>query len=204
MDYKPDNRFTMLAAALVVGGTLFTATQVHAANVIIAPSSSVVTIGDTLTVDVRFNGTDMPSYFGGNTTYLAAFDFNLTYDASVFSYTGYMLGNSLGELTIDADDMSSGGNIAGVVSLAEVSYLTDFTSIQTGTFTLATLSFEALYSGESVFTLDSTSLFGDESANAIQPIIGSASVQVVPVPSAGLLMFTALIGLASLRRGRAN
>lgn len=198
MDYKPDNRALVLAAALVVGGSLFVTGQAHAVialpAVTLEPSATAYNVGDTVSVEVLFHGAGKQ---------LGGFDFDLSYNGSILDFTGYTLGHSLGDSsTADAWDLSSGLTSPGVINIAEVSFLPDL-SFQSGALTLATLTFEALYPGDSEFTLHYM-LFSDDSAAAIEvPFIGSASVQVVPVPSAGLLMLTALIGLASFRRGRA-
>ena len=177
-----------LLAASVIGAPAM------ATTLSFVPSSGTVGIGNSVAVDVRL--TDLTA--GAD---LGAFDFNVLFNASVFSLTGYTLGSALGDLSsFEAFDFSAGHSASGVFNLAEVSLLSDLSS-QHDSFTLATLHFTALTRGDSALSLGGVVL-GDANGGALSAGLTGATISAVPEPET-LLMFMSglgLLGLAYRRR----
>lgn len=177
-----------LLAASVIGAPAL------ATTLSFVPSSGSVGIGNSVAVDVRL--TDLTA--GAD---LGAFDFNVLFNSSVFSLTGYSLGGALGDLgSFEAFDVGSGHGASGVFNLAEISLLSDL-SFQHDSFTLATLHFTALTMGDSALSLGGVVL-GDANGGALNADLSGATISAVPEAETMLMFMSglALLGVAYRRR----
>lgn len=170
-----------------------------------SPSSSNVTVGDTFDVELTISGL---ADFSADS--LGAFDIDVLFDSSVLGFNGIAYGDpilgdqldpfNLGSLTATTPSASS-------VNLFQVSFdlASDLNSLQVGSFTLATLTFDALAAGSSFLDFGAYTLsdaFGSAlTANNSQ---GSVNVGVASVPESSslILMSFALFGLVALGKKR--
>ena len=133
---------------------------------------------------------DVDLNIGGLTTQdLAGFDIDVLFDPSLLAATSYMLGVELADPFLGPLDLSLGSTGPGVFNLRELATLFDF-SAQPDSFTLATLSFEALATGAVDLSFGFVDLTG--------PL---GEVLSVPSPGTGLLLLAAAFGfLVSSRK----
>lgn len=177
-----------LLAASVIGAPAM------ATTLSFVPSNGTVGIGDSVAVDVRLSDLTAGADVG-------AFDFNVLFNSSVFSLTGYSLGGALGDLaSFEAFDVGSGHGASGVFNLAEISLLSDL-SFQHDSFTLATLHFTALTKGDSALSLGGVVL-GDANGGALSADLSGATISAVPEAETMLMFMSglALLGVAYRRR----
>ena len=170
-----------------------------------SPSSSNVTVGDTFDVELTISGL---ADFAVDS--LGAFDIDVLFDSSVLGFNGIAYGDpilgdqldpfNLGSLTATTPS-------AGSVNLFQVSFdlASDLNSLQVGSFTLATLTFDALAAGSSFLDFGAYTLsdaFG--SALTATTLQGSANAAVASVPESSslILMSFALFGLVALGKKR--
>lgn len=168
-----------MAAMMLIGAVVFTATAAGAVNV-------DITISGLEKVDLR------------------AFDLNVQYDQTLLTFDSYTMTDELGSFTVppdapDAEDWSLGDNGSGTVNLAALSYLSDFSS-QPDAFTLATLSFSGEESAMAAVYL-SDIVLSDPLGDPLSFTVNGAdiTVSVVPLPGAIWLFCTGL-GIAGIRR----
>jgi hypothetical protein len=130
---------------------------------------------------------------------LTGYDFNVNYDSAILSVDNYIIGSGLGDLDSgEAEDWSGGDNGMGSINLAEVFYLMGF-SFQKDSFALATGSFIGESLGNSILTFSDV-ILGDSLGDPISATSENANINVVPVASSALHLFSGLLGLAGLRR----
>jgi hypothetical protein len=160
------------------------------ANIILSldPSTQNSTSGGNVSVTVMVDGLgDLVPLS------LASFDFNLEYDVSILSFTGYTLFDGLGDVGLEADDFSLGEVVAGSINIAELSYLFNFElwDSQPGSFALVELFFSVDAVGTSAISFGTTE-FGDVNGDAINVTqVNNASI-TVPTPATLVLMGLAL------------
>ncbi len=171
----------------------------------VEPSSSAGVVGDTIVVDLVWDGT------GGMTpTYLADFDVDVSYDPSIVSFLGGIIDPEFGVDSFGCFDCAVDGSTPGTVNLFEVSFdsVLDVLANQDGlgnTFSLASLSFEGLADGLSALTLNGIN-FGDEFGGGFMPRLLNGNIAIgdpvhppVPEPSTFLLLGSGLAGFAAWR-----
>ena len=166
----------------------------------LSPSTSYGLVGDTLYVDLLWNGE--------SGDYLGAWDVDISYDSSVVSYAGasFHTGVDSWGCLICGD-----GSVAGTIDLYESSLddVSDLMANQDGlgnAFTLATLEFQAVADGFSGL-LFGASTFGDENGSAISPELVNGGICIgedrcateVPEPGSLLLMLLGGLALAGRR-----
>lgn len=161
----------------------------------IQPSVQEVHTGNQFTLDIGISGLEENEQIGG-------YDFDLFFDPSIFSFSGYKLSDNLGSLTnSQALDFSAGLTGSGKVNLSSIS-LIDNLSFQPGAFSLASVTFNAIGEGSGEFSLPNVLLsdfFGEE----ITAEIKSASVSSVPEASAMPLFcagFLMLLSIGAIKR----
>jgi hypothetical protein len=140
-------------------------------------SSSSATIGDTVTVDMIIGGL-------GNFTNpsLGAFDFVVNFNPALVGLTASPL--TFGTLLGDegpGESLNGSSFSTGAANLFVLSFLTspELNALQPSTFTLATLSFNALASGINTFSFSSVVL-GDGVGDPLIASLGTASVTITP------------------------
>lgn len=167
----------------------FAAPQAQAGVIVsLTPDSAMVTLGDTLDVDVLIAGLrnfTPPS--------VGAFDLDVSFDAAILSPTGVTFGPFLGDPDPFAfETFTDFQFLTGVVDFAEVSLLSpaELDGLQPSGFRLATLSFDAIATGVSPLMLTQISVddpFG---------------VNLIPEPRTLWLIGVGLAGLGRVSRRR--
>ena len=187
------------ASILVVILAFLSATPATSATLELVPDMTTVGLGDALFIDI------VVSELGdGIAPSVGDFDFDITYDDTILTATDVEIGGFLGDLdfleAIGGFDLST----SGVVDLFEVSFLFDFEldALQPASFTLATLSFEAIGLGMS--TLDFTQvILGDSFAQPIDTTVTGGSVSV-PLPPTLWLFGSSLLALVGFSKRKAQ
>lgn len=181
---------TLAAAACLNAGVA------GAVDLSVLPATTSALIGDTVPVELVVSGLGdhaAPS--------LGAYDIDLSFDGGVLSLQDVTFGPNL-TITGSVQIISPG---PGMVNLFELSLdsIEDLESMQPGSFTLATLSFEVTAPGVSALTLAVNS-FADAAGNELSVNLVDSAVTAVPEPGSALLMLLGLlsVGLA-VRRFRA-
>jgi hypothetical protein len=176
---------------------LLWSTGAQAALVTFDLLASTVELNDIFTVDIT--GEDFPTIHVGGSEGTQGGGVNLFYDSSIVS---------LLSVSIDTDVWSyAAGTSTGTIDngLGEVSdiLVTDFPGVDTGSFVVATLEFQAVGSGTTALTLtESTINPWGAAGSLVNPsfVNGSIIVQAVPVPSAVWLFGSGLLGLVGMAR----
>jgi len=189
--------------AFVLGLTIFlSGTSAQAASIEVSPVSQNIQIGNPVDVDLTISGL---GDFAPDS--LSTFDLDLLFDSSILGFNSVAFGDpvlgdqldlfGLGSLTSFDDSVS------GVVNLFELSFDLpgDLDTLQAGSFTLATLTFDTLGLGTSSLDLSINAL-GDAFGDPLVADLSSGSVTVVPEPSTMLLLGSGLAGLGFFRRRR--
>lgn len=176
---------TQLTIVLIAVLNVF-AVPARAATLSLAPGTISVMPSGSFSIDLVIAGLgdlDAPS--------VGDFDIDVGFDPLALSLIGFDLGTELGDLTLgEAIDVSFGEIAAGLVNVAQVSFLSDaeLNTTQPDTFVLATFEFtvSGLAGGEStVIDIASVWSLGDALGNPI-PVtqVSSAVVTAIPVPAA--------------------
>jgi PEP-CTERM motif len=181
--------------------------EARAAMIGFRPSPQLVTVGDTLVVDLYIDlGPDAALGLG-------AFDVTLDFTPSGLQFDAYTLGSQLGDVDdLESSDFSLGGD-GRRINLTQLSFLSPsaLTSLQAtngGVFTLATLQFTALRAGNTgvnptmvlLAAADGTALDLD-GASSLAVTIQEAPVPVpVPEPASLLLMGSGVAAFVWRRR----
>ncbi len=138
-------------------------------------SSSSVDVGDTVTLSAVIGGLGdftAPS--------LGAFDFNIEFDPALVELTAspVIFGTLLGDEGF-GESLSGSSAASGSVNLFALSFLTgaELDALQPSSFTLATLSFNALASGVNAFSFSSV-ILGDGAGDPLVASLGGASLTI--------------------------
>jgi len=172
-----------LGAALLSAASL----QAYAATLTPVAAPNPATVGQAVELDVQLiDVTDLYSY-----------QFSLAFDPNVLQASSVTLGDFLGG-TYNSEGIID--NAAGTVSFVFSTLLGSIPGVS-GTGSLATISFQAIGSGNSSVTFFDT-LLVDSGQLDIATTLGSGSIQVlaVPEPSTYLMLGVGLVGVAALRR----
>jgi hypothetical protein len=173
-----------------------------AVTIDIVPNAKSVQVGDTFATDIVVSGLSAANEI------VSAYDFDIAYDASILSATDVSFGPYLDDLLFPGFSFQDVDlSISGIIDFAETSLLSnsELESQQPDSFTLATLSFEALVSGASqiYFVPDPTygiDVKSRDPLNVLPVNVVNEQVTVnpsisVPEPNTLALMLIALAGL---------
>ena len=172
----------------------------------VVPSSSTVNKGGSVTADIKVSGLG-----DGAAPSLGAYDFDLTFNSSLFSFNSITFGDPVLGNQLDLDPLGIGfGSLTGdslfgnVLNLFEISFdsTTELDTLQAPEFILASVVFDVnQMTGVGVFSLLVNDL-SDSFGGLLDSTTIAATVQVVPVPAAVWLFGTGLIGLIGFGKRR--
>lgn len=164
------------------------------------PSALFAGPGDSIALDIIVGGLG-----SAGPESLGAFDVSVGFDVSSISFTGYSLGDYLGDVGLAEAIDASAGDMGGAVNVAEVSLLTgsNLDLLQSDSFVLATLAFDVVNLGPSDFTQLSV-LSGPLLVDAFgSPLsvtsMSGASVRGVSSPGTLMLLAASMLGWLMVR-----
>jgi hypothetical protein len=167
----------------------------QAITIDISPSSSQVMVGHQASVDIIISG------LGGNTPpALGAYDIGVAYDQTILGLDYVTFGSGLDVLGL-VSLTEAFLVVPGLINLFELSlYSTaDLELLQPSSFTLATLVFDTISVGLSSLSLGVNSL-SDADGTALNAVVSSAEIAVVPEPGTWMLMLLGIAGIGLLSR----
>jgi len=167
----------------------------HAASELsLVPASTTVQVGTPFSVDVVATldaADDLAGYFA-----------DIVYDPEELRFESMTLSDAIGEIGVDALDLSLPPEISGDVGLVNASaesFLTDFSG-QADELVLASVMFTATALGDTTLDFGDFPALDDPSLAPLTFDTSAATVSAVPVPAAVWLMGSALAAMAGLRR----
>jgi len=192
----------LILRGMVLPLLLITSQSVFATVILsFTPSTQTVLLSGQASVDIVASNLQ--------NEYIGAFDFDVSWDNSILSLSSVSFGSALGDGFLSFQDANT-NNGTGTSSLAESSFLTDLTSLQTGTanIILATLIFDTLSVGQSALSLTGNILgggfLGDENGLLLTASANTGLINVVstsiPEPETLFLMGVGFLALFGLRR----
>jgi hypothetical protein len=175
---------------------------VQAQTLSLLPSTSVVPLGSSFSLDLRISGLG-----NGTSPSLGVYDIDLLFNPGLVSFSNVTFSNGLDVLGLGSVQVVT--PTMGSVNLYELSLdlPQDLNLLQPASFTLATVSFQTLALGTAGFSLFANAM-GDADGNPLTVSLQGTSVAIVPVPepSAYVLMLAglAVLGCARLRERSAR
>lgn len=187
----------MLRNLLAVGALALFSTAGQAATVVLQNHSSNISIGDEFLIDVILQN---PFEGDFQSDILLTFGFDLSYDNTAFALTSKSVGGLWDDDTPFLDVDLAGSVFPGIVDdgsntpilLGQLS----FTALSAGAFTLGV-------AGDPVANPNLGLLYlGGDSSLFAETLVNVTPSAPVPVPAAGWLLASGLLGLSRLRRAR--
>ncbi len=190
-----------IAAALCAAWALLATSESHAILIEFVPDSQSVTLGSTADVELVVSGLDD---FSADS--LSVFDIDVSFDPALLDFTAVAFGDPVLGDRLDLFGLGSFTDVipgVGTVNLFELSFDLpgDLDTLQAGSFTLATLTFDTLALGTSAL-LVSINALGDSFGFPLFADVSAGSITSVPEPSALALFWVGLAALAFVSRRR--
>ena len=167
------------------------------------PVAQTTELGNQVSVDVTADAGGQVDLFGP--VVIAVYDLIVNWDSTLLSLADVMFGGSLGDSGL-GESLQGTVPGTGMVNVAEVSLLFDFTGLQDGSvFTLFTLVFDTLDVGTSSLDI-SDPIVGDFAGLPLEAVLGTGSIEItertvaVAEPGTLLLFMTGLLAIRSVRR----
>ena len=182
----------VMVTSVLIAWSIFWASSAQAVLLSFQPVSQNAQISDVVNVDVVVSGLG-----NGVAPSLGDFDLDVSYDNSILNATGGSIGPFLGDPGL-GEAITFSNLLPGVVDFGEVSLLFDFelNALQADTFTLATLTFDAIGVGTSALNFTKT-IMGDAFGQPLPVTTSSGEVIVsAPTPATLVLLGVGLMGLA--------
>jgi hypothetical protein len=173
-----------------------------AATLAIVPSSDTYIVGDSIQVNLVVS--DLTA---GGPPSVGEFDMDITFEPEL-DFHSFELGNFLGDPNDSTVTETSSDLFGPFLNLFERSLLTPsaLDALQPSSFTLATITFEAVVEGFTNIEGDIYGFldaFGDDLIDVHGPVGGTEIIiNPVPVPPTLLLLASGMVGLAVLKRKR--
>ena len=186
----------------IVSGTLLglsITSMAQAASVSLTPQTNSIAVGDNISIDLMVDFSSEPTLGGG---------IDVFYDSSRLDFVSFTFDSSF-ESLIDpfmscpsagiCDPISSAGSIENIA-------FGNFGGIG-GTFLVGTFTFDALSSGQALFSTQANTTLGGPfvSSTTFEPMSvtyngTSIAITEVPLPAAGWMFLTALTGICVSKR----
>lgn len=171
----------------------------------ITPAAQTISLGTPVQVALTISG--LGDFVAPS---LSTFDLNVEFDPTILGFNSVTFGDPvLGDQLdlLGLGSLSSATPGSGTVNLFELSFDSPdaLDSLQSGAFTLATLTFDSLLAGTSPLAMTFV-ILGDAGGDALTVDLFNGSVEVreaaVPEPATILLLGAGLVSVAWLRRRR--
>ncbi len=194
-------KFGLCAATLILG-IVFMTSAAHAIALSVNPISQNVLLGNSIGVTLDIAGLgdcSAPS--------LGVFDLDLNFDPTILAFNNVTFGDpALGD-QLDLFGLGSlsafDNTTSGMVNLYELSFdlPDDLDTLQAGSFTLVSLTFDSLAGGISPLDISINSL-GDALGDPLSATLenGSVAVNPVPEPSTILLLVIGVMGIVGIKK----
>lgn len=180
--------------------------QANAVSFSFSPSTGNINIGDSISLDLVIGelGDTGPLSLGG-------FDLGIGYNASILTFDSVSYGSLLGDIDPLAfeTDIFTDSSVLGTLNLSEISFLSslELDTLQSASFTLATLEFSGLAAGTGSIMTGSGDLTDADGNSLVGFSTFPANITVnspstVDEPSAFFLMLASFLGLSRMRKSK--
>lgn len=193
-------KFSLCAATLILE-IVFMTSAAHAIALNVNPVSQNALLGNSVGVTL-----DIVGLGDGLAPSLGVFDLDLNFDPAILAFNNITFGDPVFGDQLDLFGLGSffthDDTTPGMVNLFELSFdlPDDLDTLQVGSFTLASLTFDSLTTGTSPLNVSINALGDSWGDPLVLDTLNNGSVTVTPEPSTWLLLFSGLIGMVGIKR----